>query len=189
MKITFNAPVVLVFTLAAVVVRGLDDLVFHGWSAQYFITSGYFDFGSVRGWFQLFSHILGHANWEHLFGNFSFILLIGPILEEKYGSRNLIFMILFTALVTAGINNLIWHEGLMGASGIVFMMILLGSMVNFKAGTLPLTFILIVLIYIGREVYTGITQDDRIAQSAHIIGGICGSVFGYLLQRGRGKSA
>jgi membrane associated rhomboid family serine protease len=189
MKITFNAPVVLGFTLLAVAVRGLDDLVFHNWSHQYFSTLGYFHLDTVRGWFQLFSHILGHANWEHLFGNFSFILLIGPILEEKYGSRNLIFMILVTALATAGVNNLFWHEGLLGASGIVFMMILLGSMVNFKAGTIPITFILIVALYLGREIYTGIMEHDQIAQSAHIIGGICGTIFGFLMQRGSGKSA
>ena len=144
MKISFNSPVVLVFALISCAVL----LITHHLDAQftntYFVCPSTFDFGDPWDYFRIFSHILGHANWDHYIGNFSFILLIGPILEEKYGSRDLIFMMLVTAVVTGILNVLLWDSGLLGASGIVFMMILLGSLVNFRSGTIPLTFILIV---------------------------------------------
>ena len=43
---------------------------------------------------RLFTHILGHSNWQHFMNNFLYILLIGPMIEEKYGSINLLIMIL-----------------------------------------------------------------------------------------------
>ena len=55
---------------------------------------------------RLFTHIFGHANWGHFMNNFLYILLIGPMVEEKYGSINLIIMILVTAGVTGIINSL-----------------------------------------------------------------------------------
>lgn len=181
MKITFNAPVVLIYTLLACAVQILSDSVFPRLNTNYFASTGYFDFGAVADYFRLASHALGHSGWEHLVGNFSFILLIGPILEEKYGSRDMLFMMLVTAVVTGVLNVLLWDTGLMGASGIVFMMILLGSLVNLRARTLPLTFILIVVLYLGSEIYQAVTVKDDIAQFAHIAGGICGMGFGFLL--------
>ena len=35
---------------------------------------------------RLFTHVLGHVDWEHFIGNMMYILLLGPMLEEKYGS-------------------------------------------------------------------------------------------------------
>lgn len=179
MKISFNSPAILFFTLLATGILIVDQWIAHGLIANYFTNTGRFDFGSVLDYFRLFSHALGHANWEHLVGNFSFILLIGPILEEKYGSRNLAIMMFLTALVTGILNNIFADVGLLGASGIVFMMILLGSLVNLRKGAIPLTFILIVLLYLGREVYDAFSSD-HISQFAHILGGLCGMVFGFM---------
>jgi membrane associated rhomboid family serine protease len=127
---------------------------------------------------------VGGADWNHLVGNFSIILLIGPILEEKYGSKKLLIMILVTALITAVINNIFLDSGVLGASGIVFMMILLGSLVNFASGTIPITFILITLLYIGQEVYAAATANDNVSHFGHILGGACGMFFGFALGKG-----
>ena len=99
MKITFNAPVVLGFTVAAAAVMLLSETIFPGLNTIYFASTGYFDWGRVADYFRLFSHILGHQNWAHLMGNFSIILLIGPILEEKYGSKKLLLMILNSSTI------------------------------------------------------------------------------------------
>jgi uncharacterized membrane protein YdcZ (DUF606 family) len=61
------------------------------------------------------------------------------------------------------------------------MLILLSSFVNFKKGKIPLTFILVVAIYLGGEVMRGILVKDNISQLTHLVGGICGSVFGFRL--------
>lgn len=133
-------------------------------------------------YFRLFGHVLGHGGWDHYIGNFLMILMVGPMLEEKYGSKNLVIMILITALVT-GLLNIFLFRGvaIMGASGIVFMFILLSSFVNVKEGKIPMTFILVIVIYLGGEIIDGIFVKDNASQFGHIIGGICGSMFGFLM--------
>ena len=42
---------------------------------------------------RLFTHVIGHENWKHFSSNFLFILLIGPMIEEKYGTINLLIII------------------------------------------------------------------------------------------------
>jgi len=127
----------------------------------------------------LVSHVIGHASLNHLLGNMTFILLLGPIIEEKYGSRFTLFMIVITALVTGLLNVSFFDTGLLGASGIVFMLILLVSFTNVKKGEIPLTFILVALLFVGKEVLDSI-GTDQVSQFAHIIGGACGSLFGFL---------
>jgi membrane associated rhomboid family serine protease len=130
--------------------------------------------------FSLFSHVIGHGSIEHLLGNMTFILLIGPIIEEKYDSSKTLLMIAATALITGLINVLFFSTGLLGASGIVFMLILLVSFTNVTDGKIPLTFILVALLFVGKEVIQSM-QADHVSQAAHIIGGLCGSFFGFIL--------
>jgi membrane associated rhomboid family serine protease len=122
--------------------------------------------------------VIGHADINHFLSNFSFILLLGPILEETYGTRILLMMIAATALVTGALNALFFPSFLLGASGVVFMMILLASFTNFNKGEIPLTFILVLILYIGREVISSF-RSDNISEFAHIVGGFCGSLFGF----------
>jgi membrane associated rhomboid family serine protease len=178
-RISYNAPVVLTFTLAAVVVYLLPKDVI----GQWFATHGNLD--GTSGWVTLFTHILGHASWEHLFGNFMLILLLGPILEERYGSLSLIVMILITALVSGLVDVALGH-GTLGASGIVFMMILLASTANIRQGEIPLTFIAVAVIYLGGEVYAGVTKsNDNVSHLGHLLGGLSGAAFGFLGARGK----
>jgi membrane associated rhomboid family serine protease len=143
----------------------------------------YFMLGSVSlqqplSVLSLFTHVLGHASLEHLIGNLTFILLVGPIIEEKYGDMRTLFMMLVTAFVTGILNMLFFQTGLLGASGIVFMLILLVSFTNSKTGEIPITFILVAILFVGKEIIQ-ILDQDQISQFAHIMGGICGSIFGF----------
>ena len=116
----------------------------------------------------------------------SYILLLGPMLEEKYGAKKLLGVIAAAALATGLINYIFFpNVALCGASGVVFAFILLTSFTNFKEGEIPITFILVALIYIGQQVYQGIFVQDNISNMAHIVGGIVGAVFGYMLGRKR----
>ncbi|MEO6130699.1 MAG: rhomboid family intramembrane serine protease [Saprospiraceae bacterium] len=184
MKLKYNSPVILGFSLLCVAVFLLDKLV-AGNLLPYF-TVGYVSLSNPVSILTLFTHVLGHVSWEHLIGNLSFILLIGPIIEEKFGSRWTLLMILVTAFMTGIFNLLFFHSGLLGASGIVFMLILLVSFTNSKHGEIPLTFILIAILFIGKEVIESL-KADQISQFAHIMGGICGSVFGFITRPGRTK--
>jgi GlpG protein len=184
LRITYNAPVVLTFALTAVLVFILTSTVTE--SVRWF--AAYPQLDRTQAYVGLFTHILGHANWQHLIGNFMLILLLGPILEERHGSGPLMIMILLTALIT-GISNLIFSDGaLMGASGVVFMMILLASMANVRGGEIPLTFIAVAVIYMGGEIIRAF-RDDQISQMAHLVGGIAGAAFGFIIAGKKGTAA
>lgn len=87
-------------------------------------------------------------------------------------------MIVITALITGIIAIFFTNTGLLGASGIVFMLILLSSFANIKSGHIPLTFIIIVALFLGKE-FIASFKPDAVSQSAHILGGLCGSFFGF----------
>ena len=183
MKIKYNAPTVLTFAFLSAAILVLSQTIAHSLTLQWFMVPGKNSFSpaSIRSWVTLFTNVLGHRNWPHLVANLSFILLIGPILEEIYGSTPLFVMICITALVTGVLNILLFSSGLLGASGVVFMMILLASFTNFSKGEIPLTFILVLVLYLGREIYNafGSSSTDDISQFAHIAGGFIGSLFGF----------
>ena len=180
MRIKYNSPTVLTFALASATILILSQTVFRTLTVHWFMVPGRGDFspGSLRNLVTLFTHVLGHANWSHLFSNFAFILLIGPILEEVYGSLSLYIMICITALVTGVLNVIFFTSGLLGASGVVFMMILLASFTNFSKGEIPLTFILVLILYLGRE-FINAFGNNNISEFAHIAGGFIGSLFGF----------
>jgi membrane associated rhomboid family serine protease len=180
MKIKYNAPTVLTFTFVSASVLILDQAILHGLIRSWFSVPGRggFHLGSVRNWVTLFTHVIGHADINHFLSNFAFILLIGPILEATYGSRALLLMIAVTALVTGALNALLFSKFLLGASGVVFMMILLASFTNFNKGEIPLTFILILILYLGKE-FVNSFKADTVSEFAHIAGGFCGSLFGF----------
>jgi membrane associated rhomboid family serine protease len=181
MRIKYNAPTVLTFTFISALVLILSQTLFPSLTLFWFMVPGRGGFSpsSLRNWVNLFSHVMGHADWTHLISNFSLILLIGPILEELYSSLHLLSMIVITALITGALNVLFFSTGLLGASGVVFMMILLASFTNFNKGEIPLTFILVLVLYLGRELFNSLSSNN-ISEFAHIIGGFCGSLFGFL---------
>ena len=174
LRLQYNAPVVLTFSLLS-----LGALIFG------MLTGG----GSTRLLFcvyrapltdpltyvRMFTHVLGHANYTHFIGNIMLLLVIGPPLEEKYGSRRLLGCIVLTAFVSA----------LLGASGIVFMMIVLSSLAGMREGEVPLTLVLVVLLYLGGEVVDAATARDSVSQLTHIVGGLCGAGLGFAMGRGR----
>jgi len=182
LRVTYNAPVVLTLTLAAAAVYVLTHTVDS--LAPWF--AAYPEVGDAKTYAGLFTHVLGHRDWEHLLSNFMLILLIGPILEERHGSPRLLFMIVVTALVTGGANLMFGSHVLLGASGVAFMMILLASMANVRGGEIPLTFIAIAAIYMGGEIVRSLS-NDQISHMAHLVGGGIGGTFGFLWAR-RGKA-
>lgn len=182
MKITYNSPVILTYTFLCAIVMSIEQFYVEGVTSLLFTNYPTMEVTDPLAYVRLASHVIGHANWNHLINNFTFILLLGPMLEEKYGSKNLLIMILITALVTGVLNMLFFSTGLLGASGVVFMLILLSSLTNFKSGHIPLTFILVVILFLGKEVFKAI-QADEVSQFAHIAGGICGSIFGFVFAK------
>lgn len=185
-RIQYNSPVILSFSLIAVGVYIINQVI-PDFIRTYFVVWPNMSFLNPLDYFRLVSHVIGHSSWRHLINNLTYILLLGPILEEKYGNFTMVFMILFTALVTGILNVIFFSTGLLGASGIVFMLIILVSMVDIREGSIPLTFILVAGIFITNEIINAF-QEDSISQMAHIIGGAMGAVFGFLFSKPTNKS-
>lgn len=126
---------------------------------------------------RLITHSVAHSNWSHFMNNFLYILLIGPMMEEKFGTIGLLKMMLVTSLVIGLFNTIFSKKGIVGASGIVYMLITLSSAVNIKSGEIPLTLILICLFYVVNEVFNGLVKKDNVSHVSHFIGAICGIIF------------
>ncbi len=180
MRIQYNAPITLTYTLITGLVLILTN--YFPELKTYFIIYPQMNYGEISSYFRLFTHVIGHGNMNHFVGNFTFILLLGPILEEKYSSKRILAMIIVTALITSILTIAFSSHALLGASGIVFMFIILSSVTNLSKGRIPLTFILITGFFLGKEV-VNMVNEDSISQSAHIIGGICGGIFGFIYDR------
>lgn len=182
-RLSFNSPVTLTFVALCFIVMILDQLS-NGKSTEVFFSIYRASLSSPLTYVRFFGHIVGHADWDHLFGNIMMLLVIGPLLEEKYGSSNILFVILSTALVTGIIHFMLFpNVMLLGASGVVFAFLLLASFTSVDNGKIPITFILVAIIYIGSQIYEGLFIDDHVSNLTHIIGGILGAGFGYIMNK------
>ena len=181
LKIVFNAPVILGFVFACFIVQ-IFNTISSGRTGEILFMTYHSSLKNPLTYIRFFTHVLGHNGWEHLISNMVYVLLLGPLLEEKYGSELLLWVIAITALITGLINYIFfWNVALCGASGVCFAFILLASFTGFKEGEIPLTFILVAVFFIGQQVYDGLTVRNNISNMAHIIGGIIGGIIGYIL--------
>ena len=178
MRISYNSPVVLSFSLIALIILIVNSTLIPGLTTWCFRSPTPAELFSLNGLIGSVTHVLGHSGWPHFISNITFILLLGPLLEEKYGSTKLLNLIVVTAIVTSIFNALLFGNHVLGASGIVFMFIILSSITSMGQKRIPLTFILVVFIFLGGEVISGF-RIDNISQFSHIIGGLTGAIAGW----------
>ena len=183
-RLHYNAPVVLTFSLLALAILVLDHWLGGRLIPRFFVTAPPFSVLDPLDYLRLVSHTLGHANLGHLLNNLTMLLLLGPILEERYGSANMLKMILLTGLVVGLLNTLFFRSGLLGASSIVFMFVTLISIVDLRQGSIPVSFILVAIVFIGNEIVNAFGADN-ISQAGHIAGALLGAVFGFSLAGSR----
>ena len=185
-KIQYNSPVVLSFafiSLAALILGRLTG----GWTTVKLFSVYRSSPSDLLTYPRFVLHVLGHSSYSHYIGNIMMMLVIGPALEERYGSKSLFWAIFITALVSGMIQWLFFpNTALLGASGIVFMMIVMSSLAGMKNGCIPLTLILVAVIFIGGQIFAAL-QPDGISQFAHIFGGIVGCAAGFFMHRKASK--
>lgn len=188
-KININSPVVLGFTLLCAISLAMG-MATNGYSNYLFFSVYRCPFSDILGYLRVVTHVFGHANWTHFMGNMTLFLLLGPLQEEKYGSGKFALIIFVTALVT-GLLHIIFFANvqLLGASGVVFALILTSSVTGLENGKIPLTFLLVAGIYLGQEIYDAVFVEDNISQFTHIIGGIVGAVLAFQLGKNKNTSA
>ena len=155
--IRFNAPVILTFALLSLLALLLGNWTNGAATHQYFSVYRS-SLSDPLTYVRFIGHVLGHADYEHYMGNMLLLLL-----------------------------HFVFFPGsaLLGASGVVFMMIVLSSFTAMRRGEIPVTLILVVIFYLGGEIMDGLFKKDNISQITHIVGGLCGLIFGFTVRRGR----
>jgi len=184
-SLQYNSPVILTFALISLLVLVLGKLT-DGASTSLLFCVYRSSWTDPLTYFRLLGHVFGHASWSHFSSNMVLFLVLGPMLEEKYGSKVLLRMMAITAVVS-GVAHLVLfpNVALLGASGIVFMMIVLASAAGMENGRIPVTLVLVIVVYLGSEVMQSLDNNDGIAHITHIVGGVCGAAFGVLMSRRR----
>lgn len=181
--ITFNSPAVLTFVIVSFAAMAVNYMT-AGLSNQMLFMTYHSPLTAPMTYVRFFTHVLGHAGWSHYIGNTMYLLLLGPMLEEKYGSRTIVEVILITGLITGLATWILFPDAaLCGASGVVFAFIMMTSFTSFREGEIPLTVILVAVIFIGQQVYEGIFVQDNISNMGHILGGVVGAAVGYTLNK------
>lgn len=182
-RLSFNSPVVLWFSIICLATL-IAGILTKGTTTTMFFSVYRSSLANPLTYVRFIGHIFGHTNFDHFIGNITLLLVVGPMLEEKYGSSNILFVILATAIVTGVVNFVFFpNVQLLGASGVVFAFILLSSFTSFREGTIPVTFILVSVIYIGGQIYDGLFVQDNVSNLTHILGGGVGSALGYVMSR------
>ena len=174
----YNAPVVLTFFLLSLGVLALDGAT-AGWTTSHLFCVYRSSLKDPLFYIRLFGHVLGHADLDHFLNNMLLFLVVGPPMEEKYGSIPLLKAIVLTALVSGVLQCLLFPGvALLGASGIVFMLIMLSSLAGISGG-IPVTMLLVAALYLGDQIYAILFVRDNVANFMHIVGGVCGTAFGF----------
>lgn len=160
-KVTINAPIVLGFVFVCAISLIIGTLT-QGMSTEALFMTYHSSLKNPMTYLRFFTHVFGHEGMSHFIGNTIYILLLGPLLEEKYGSSCLIKVILVTAFITGIVNYIFFPQiALCGASGVVFAFIVLSSFTGFKNGEIPLTFILVVILFLGQQIYESLRISSR----------------------------
>lgn len=175
----YNSKVIITYLILSLIAWVLN-LISHGKTNKLLFENYRSSWLNPLTYVRLFTHSIGHENWDHLVGNFLYILLVGPMIEEKYGSINLLIMLLITSLVIALYNIIFTNCSILGASGNVYMLIVLSSFANISDGKIPITVLLIFIFYIISEVKKKVLsgRKDKTYHDGHLLGAVCGILFG-----------
>lgn len=152
----------------------------------------FFSFFDLRCYWRLFSHVLGHSSWNHLMGNLVILFLVGPACEQAFGAYDVGQVILYVAVFSAFAHMLFGDPAAfqLGASGVVFALILLNSLLAIKVGKVPITFICQVVLWVYKEMLSELWKDltgrvDGTSNLAHLSGAFIGTFFGFTLHHER----
>ncbi len=99
MRISYNAPVALTFALLSLLALVANHFT-NGWANAYLFSVYRCPLNDPLACVRFFGHVLGHSGYAHYIGNMVLVLVLGPNLEDRFGSWNVLWAILFTALVS-----------------------------------------------------------------------------------------
>ncbi len=192
-KISYNAPFTLTFTFVCVFVFLLDNYVLKGFLNNNLLICKAgkgeipFDFKSVKDYFALILHVFAERDISALFINLMFMNILAVPLEEKYGGPILLLMASVTSLISGVLTACIGFTPLAGYLSVILLMIFLSSLDAFQKKQILLSWVLVILAFILRDILSSSTDGTTLNFSArlvtaliNLIAGLAGSLFGFL---------
>lgn len=156
-----------------------------------------FDFFSPADYLKIILYAFGHSDVQEFFANLAILLLLGPVLEERYGSKMIALMTGISTLVTGVLCVSLSPISLSGSSQIVFMMIFLTFLTERNRRSIKISWLALLCVYIFLEISVNL-ESKVIFEKEHsmaavflikntpilfyIIGGSAGGIFGLLVR-------
>lgn len=184
-NILFDSPVTTTFSVLAVLLFIIDSFIVKGKLSALFLTAptvaeGAFAFNAADplSYLRIIFHVFGSNNCSLLISNLIIISLLGPILEEKYGSVIIGIMMLLSSLLSGVLAGCFCKTGISGADSIVFMMVLLNSYLSVSKKKIPLSSVIVLVLFIWGQFYAD-KSNGLIGLLVNVAGGLCGSLLAF----------
>ena len=184
LKVSYDAPVTLSFVIICAFFFLLNSFVIKSGALGKILASPTTQAGALPfivsqpvSYIRLLLHVFGSTDGSGLITNLILVMLLGPAMEERYGSVIIGIMIFVSALFSGVLNACFCSESLVGAVPVVCMMIFLNSFMSFSKKTFPLSFAAVIVLFVFLEVFSG---AGAVRIIICIAGGLCGSLFAFL---------
>jgi len=183
-KISYDAPVTLTFVIISAIFFLLNTFLLKNGELSRLLASptslegpSPFIISQPVSYLRLLLYIFGSHDGISLFTNMILIMLLGPSMEERYGSAIIGIMIFVSALFSGVLNACFCEASLVGAVPVVSMMIFLNAFMSFSKKKFPLSFVAVIVFFVVLQIFAGYSAVRIIIC---IAGGLCGSLFAFL---------
>ena len=183
-KFSYDSPVALSFAIITVLVYLLNTLVLKGKIDSFFYAptaaSGEFafNFKEAASYLRLVLYQFGYFDLYFLFRDLIIILLLGQILEERYGSVIMGLMMFFSSLFSGVLNACFCTGKIYGAASIVIMMVFLNTLTSISKKNVSILSVATIALVVCSEFFT--KSHGFLGVIVSVAGGLCGSLFAFL---------
>lgn len=182
-SLSFDSPITLIFAIASLCVAILMK-IFPQLQNLFLCPTVHssvnaFDPKSISSYIGLLFYALGSTNWALLSSNLVFILLLCPKVEFSFG-KSILSVLMIVCCIFSGVVCICFSsESITGCSGIVCMLLILAMYSSIDKMSIPLSYILLALLYFGRE-FVNIVENNSLAVFCHFAGALVASLIGIL---------
>ena len=182
LKFIYDTPATLTFAFICIGLFAADTLIFKNQLAANYLSSPTTAGGKLAfmasnplSYVRLITYAFGATSSSVLICNMIFILLLGPAMEERYGTVVIAIMTIVSILFSGVLNACFSKTSLTGCTAVIFIMIFLNSFVSLSKKKIPLSFVVVFILFV-----CSITFEGGIKIIINIAGGLCGSLFAFL---------
>lgn len=196
--IKYDSPVILTFAIASFIVFALDFFVFKkDFIKEFFVCHASkvfgdyeaFNFKAFPDYPKMIFHELGSTSWHSLLTGILIIMILGPSVEEKFGSVFTGLMIFMTSLISGILTATISHYTLTGSTGVIFTFMILSLITDISKKSFSLSAFFIFVVFIAIQLLESGNEEKNFilfmqkntGLFIEMIGGICGSLFGFMV--------